>query len=206
MYFIVFFFIFTYITMYYFNYIITPLNQSFVRNFSTTLPKLINIDDGRQLDANEEVERQHAHSKESLEQYFEEKRQSIIDAHRVDSNLGAIDGFTASELQKYMDQKNELLVDLEGQFNDFKINTGWWDSSSDSESEESKYNTNNNNTDKDNTNKDNTNNDNTDNNNTDNDNANKSNTNNENTGGSGSLLDDYADTSEHMPSYMDPED
>lgn len=53
-----------------------------------------------------------------VEEYFRTKENSIRSSYRNDSNTGAIEGIPSSELNKWLDYKNELLSYLVSQRND----------------------------------------------------------------------------------------
>lgn len=57
-------------------------------------------------------------SGKDVEEYFREKENYINETHRRDSNNGAIEGIPASELDRWLSDKNELIAALAHQKND----------------------------------------------------------------------------------------
>lgn len=89
-----------------------------IRGFVRSLPVSVNPENGRDLDRSADIADAYHGDKNALNTYFRDKEASIRRDYREDSNSGAIHGVTASELQSWQENRDDLLEQLEEQKDD----------------------------------------------------------------------------------------
>lgn len=91
-----------------------------LRAYTKSAVLAVNANDGRDLDNTQEIADEYRRDREGIEDYFKTKEESIRRDYRIDSNSAAASGVSASELHDWLEERNNLLEQLEGQKEDAK--------------------------------------------------------------------------------------
>lgn len=75
-------------------------------------------EDGYCLDRTQFIVNKYHQDKDGLDKYFQDKENAIKDSYRQDSNSAAAEGVQASELQRWMEERDSLLEDFKNQKDD----------------------------------------------------------------------------------------
>ena len=101
------------------------------REFSRSISVKIEPNNPLELDNSQEIADTFHKNEAGLNNYFETKRNAILDSYREDSNSAAASGIEASELQEWMQRRDELLEQLDDQVDTvFDLASVYGDSSS----------------------------------------------------------------------------
>lgn len=115
-----------------------------LKGFSTSHVFKADPNNGLDLDTNDDILARYGNDKNQFDSYFEQKRESINNSHRIDSNNAAASGVPASELQNWIEERDTLLKQLETKKYEIEANNSALDSeyepSSSSSSEAGSYN------------------------------------------------------------------
>ena len=90
------------------------------RFFSISKIWLIDSKNGYSLDRTQEIADTVGKDRNAIDEYFSEKKESIISSHKQDSNAASSSGIKVAELRKWLQTKNEMLEELESQKSDVK--------------------------------------------------------------------------------------
>lgn len=122
-----------------------------LRGFSSNKALQVNADDGRNIDRSSDIADEFRGDRTGLDTYFRDKESSIQRDFVKDSESGAADGVSASELEDWKVNRDDMLDQLDQQKDDvmdlafFAASVSDSDSDSDSNSDNSGDNTNGNN-------------------------------------------------------------
>jgi hypothetical protein len=107
----------------------------FLRGFSSNKALQVNADDGRNIDRSSDIADEYRGDKTGLDTYFRDKELSIQRDFDRDSESGAADGVSASELEDWKIAKDDMLEQLDQQKDDVIDLTTFAASVSDSDSD-----------------------------------------------------------------------
>ena len=107
----------------------------FLRGFSSNKALQVNADDGRNIDRSSDIADEFRGDRTGLETYFRDKELSIQRDFDRDSESGAADGVSASELEDWRIAKDDMLEQLDQQKDDVMDLTTFAASVSDSDSD-----------------------------------------------------------------------
>lgn len=109
----------------------------YLRGFSSQKALQVNSNDGRNIDRSADIANEYRGDRAGLDTYFRDKESSIQRDFLQDTESGAADGVSASELESWKDNRDDLLDQLDQQKDDvFDLaSTGVSVSDSDSDSD-----------------------------------------------------------------------
>ena len=90
----------------------------YLRGFSTKGVLQVNADNGRNIDRSSDIANKYRGDKDGLDTYFKDKESSVQRDYIQDYESGTADGVSASELESWKDNRDDMLDQLDQQKDD----------------------------------------------------------------------------------------